>query len=121
LLALTGEIGEARRLALATRAAPSPDLFTCEVLWRCALALVAASDGRIREALRLSDEARARTAASDRMTFHAQTLEEAATIWYMVDNAIGARDLLREALAHYERKGSVVGADRVWKRLEHPA
>lgn len=120
LLALTGEIGEARRLAIAARAATSPDLFTCDVLWRRALALVAASDGRIHEALRLSDEARARTAASDRMTFHAQTLEEAATIWYMAGNAVGARDLLREALALYERKGSVVGAESVRRRLEHP-
>jgi hypothetical protein len=69
LLALTGEIGEARRLALATRAATSPDLFTCEVLWRRALALVAASDGRIREALRND--------------IPCADAREAATIWYM--------------------------------------
>lgn len=54
------------------------------------------------------------------MTFHAQTLEEAATICYVAGNAAGARDLLHEALALYERKGSVVRADRIRGRLPHP-
>lgn len=118
LLALTGEFEEARRLAVFARAAASPDLFTCEVLWRRALALVAAHDGRMHEALRLSDEARARTGASDRLTLHAQTLEEAAAIRQMSGDSVGAGDSLREALGTYERKGSLVGAERVRRRID---
>jgi DNA-binding SARP family transcriptional activator len=118
LLALTGEIDEARRLAVSARATASPDLFATEVLWRRALALVAAADGRTDEALHLSDEARARTAASDRLTLHAQTLEETATIRLGAGNPAGAADSLREALATYERKGSIVGAERVRRRIE---
>jgi DNA-binding SARP family transcriptional activator len=121
LLALDGEVEEARELALRARAATSPDLFFCEVLWRRALALVAAYDGHFDEALRLSDEARARTAASDCLTFHAQTLEEAATIRLLSGNQAGAADLLGEALATYERKGSTVGGERVRRRLEQTA
>jgi hypothetical protein len=117
LLALTGEIEEARGLALYARETASPDLFTTEVLWRRALALVASYDGRADEAIQLSDEARARTAASDRLTLHAETLEEAAAIRLSAGNPAGASDSLRDALATYERKGSVVGTQRVQRQL----
>jgi DNA-binding SARP family transcriptional activator len=108
LLALDGQVAEARELALRARAASTPDLFACEVLWRRALALVAAREGQIDQAVHLWDEARARTAASESVTFHAETLEEAAT----------TRDGLVEALAIYERMGNLAGAERVRKRLD---
>jgi DNA-binding SARP family transcriptional activator len=113
LLALDGEIEEARELALRARAASSAELFHGEVLWRRALALVAVDDGRADEALRLWDEARARTEASECQTVHAQTLEEAAAIL----DAGHARAALQEALAIYERRGSVVAVDRVRRTL----
>ena len=64
VLALSGDAGEARQLALDARAISSGD-FALEVLWRRALALVAASEGQFKEARMLSDEARARANASD--------------------------------------------------------
>jgi hypothetical protein len=80
LLALTGEIGEARRLALATRAATSPDLFTCEVLWR-----------------RGSPSSPHPTVGYARrcgMTFHAQTPERPPP-WYMAAELSGTPTLAR--------------------------
>jgi tetratricopeptide (TPR) repeat protein len=111
LLALDGQVTEARELALRARAAASPDLFPCEVLWRRALALVAMEEGQSDEALRLSDEARTRTAASESVTFHAETLEEVATISQ-------EREPLVEAQAIYERMGNLAGLERVRRRLD---
>jgi DNA-binding SARP family transcriptional activator len=111
LLALDGQVTEARELALRARAAASPDLFPCEVLWRRALALVAMQEGQSDEALRLSDEARTRTAASESVTFHAETLEEVATISL-------EREPLVESLEIYERLGNVAGIERVRARLD---
>ena len=76
VLALSGDAGEARQLALDARAISSGD-FALEVLWRRALALVAAWEGQFTEARMLSDEAHARANASDLLTFRGQTLEEA--------------------------------------------
>ena len=80
VLARIDEIGEADRLARAVRAtASSPTTSTRGPCWRSALALVAAHEGRADEAVRLSDEALARSNASD-ATFRGQTLEEAAIV-----------------------------------------
>jgi hypothetical protein len=118
LLALSGDVREAQRLALAARKTAAPDSFAIEVLWRRALALAAAYEGRANEAVQLSDEARARTAASDWLTFHGETLEEAATIQQLAGDASKAARMLHAALATYERKGNVTGAQRVQHRIE---
>lgn len=102
LLALDGQVAEARELALRARAAGSPDLFACEVLWRRSLALVAAQEAQTDEAQHLWEEARTRTAASECVTFHAETLEE-----------VGTPEALAEALAIYERMGNLAGIARV--------
>ncbi|MDQ4082006.1 MAG: AfsR/SARP family transcriptional regulator [Actinomycetota bacterium] len=116
-LARTGDVGEASRLALSARATSIPAAFAPEVLWRRALALVAAHEGRSEEAVRLSDEARARADASDWLTFRGETLEEAATIRELAGDRDGATQALRDALAVYEQKGNVVGAERVRRAL----
>ena len=116
VLALSGDAGEARQLALDARAISSGD-FALEVLWRRALALVAASEGQFKEARMLSDEARARANASDWLTFRGQTLEEAARVRELSGDSVGATTALEEALAAYEQKGNVAGAQRVRSRL----
>ena len=116
-LARLGDLGEASRLALAARATAIPAAFAPEVLWRRALALIAAYESRSEEAVRLSDEARARADASDWLTFRGETVEEAATIRELAGDDDGASDALREALAAYEEKGNVVGSERVQRRL----
>lgn len=121
VLALGGDVQEARELALAARAMSTGDWFA-EVCWRRALALVAAREGDIDEALRLFDEARTRAVASDWLTFRGQTLEEGAFVRGLADDASGRLDALQEALAIYERKGNLVGAERVRGTLtgSHP-
>ncbi len=116
VLALRGEVAEAGRLALAARARAHANEFAAGVFWRRALALVASQEGRTEEAVRLSGEARTRATASDWLTFRGQTLEEAATIREAGDPA-GAQEALRDALATFQRKGNIVGAERVLRRI----
>lgn len=118
VLALQGELVEARRLAEAARATVVSNDLVTDALWRRALALVSAHDGRAAESLRLSDEARTCAAASDMLSFRGETLEEAAVVRRLAGDARGAGDALHEALEVYERKGNVVGAARVRRQLE---
>jgi DNA-binding SARP family transcriptional activator len=108
-----GELREAGQLAQVARARASPDVFECEVLWRRALALVAARERRFGDAIMLSNEARTRAAASDWLTFRAETLEDAALVGRLAGDAEGEAQALAEALTLYERKGNVVGGRRV--------
>lgn len=116
-LALAGETEEAADLALRARAEGSPEEFTIETGWRRALALTAAARGRFDEAIVLSDEARARAAASDYLVVRGLTLEEAARIRAGAGDAEGAAAALREALDVYERKGALAGSSRVRSAL----
>jgi DNA-binding SARP family transcriptional activator len=113
VLARSGEHASARQLAVAARATSLPDWLAGEVLWRRAMALVAAHDGRRDEAIQVSEEARARANASDWLTFRGQTAEEAAVVRRLVGDSAGESEALREALALYERKGNVVSVQRV--------
>jgi DNA-binding SARP family transcriptional activator len=117
LLALDGQLEEARRLALTSRASTTPDFLVNEILWRRALALVSAYAGPTDEAVRLSNEALARTAATDWLLVQGETLEEAATIRELAGDHVGARAFVQDALAAYERKASVTGRERLSQRL----
>lgn len=118
VLALRREHSEARPLAWTARSAALPGDFLAEVLWRRALALVAAHDRQHDEALRLSDEALARTQRSEWLTFHGETLEEAAEVRRLAGDEAGAAGALREAVAVYERKANVSGTQRVLQHLD---
>ncbi len=118
VLALSGDTAEAGRLAREARGLiRSTDDFFTEVLWRAALALVNAHEKRYDEAIRLSNEAVVRVKDSDTLLFRGQTLEDAATVRRLAGDRDGAVDMLRLALANYERKGSSTGAERVQLRL----
>ena len=112
VLALSGDLREAARFAHLARTTRS-DTFPTNVLWRSALALVAAHEGRTEEARLLSDEARVRASASDHLTFRGETLEQAATVRRLAGDTAGEAEALAEALALYERKGNRVGGERV--------
>jgi hypothetical protein len=84
LVAPSGDVEEARRLAHSARAkASSGDDFYLEVLWRSALALVNARE--------------------------------------LLGDHPGAASALRLALDEYERKGSVVGSQRLRAQLDATA
>jgi hypothetical protein len=122
LVAPSGDVEEARRLAHSARAkASSGDDFYLEVLWRNALALVNAREGRADEAILLSDEAVSRANAGDALLFRAITLENTATVHGLLGERAGRVRALRLALDEYERKGSVVGSDRLRAQLEATA
>jgi DNA-binding SARP family transcriptional activator len=119
LVAPSGDVEEARRLAHSARAkASSGDDFYLEVLWRSALALVNAREGRSDEAILLSEEAVKRADAGDALLFRARTLEDAATVHDLLGDRDGAVKALRLALDAYERKGSVVGSERLRAQLD---
>ena len=119
LVAPSGDVEEAARLAQSARAkASSGDDFYLEVLWRTALALVNAREGRADEALLLCDEAVKRANAGDALLFRARTLEDAAIVHDLLGDRPGAEKALRGALREYERKGSVIGPERLRPQLE---
>jgi tetratricopeptide (TPR) repeat protein len=117
LLALDGDLVRARELALSARARISPEFVVTEVNWRRALALVAAKEGRLDEAITLSDEARTRIGATDLLTSRGHVLEEAALILRIAGDGHSQTAALEEALALYELKGNVVGAERARSTL----
>ena len=116
-LASTGHSAEAESLAMAARAGAGPDGFDVEVLWRRALALVGARAGCLTEAVTLAEEATARTAASDWLSFHGATLETLASVRTLAKDVRGATAALHDALAAYERKGNVARAETVRRKL----
>jgi ATP/maltotriose-dependent transcriptional regulator MalT len=122
LVAPSGDVEEARSLAQSARAkASSGDDFYLEVLWRSALALVNAREGRTDEAILLCGEAVRRANAGDALLFRARTLEDAATVHDLLGDREGAVRALRLALDESERKGSVVGSERLRAQLDATA
>jgi len=117
LLARKGDTDEAAVLAQVARQKSSPDAFRNGVLWRRALARLAAGEQRIDEALRLIDEAVDRACAADWLTFRGETLEDAADVRELARDEAGLHAALVAALAAYEQKGNVVGSERVQRRL----
>ena len=116
-LALAGEDHEAEALATTARARIGPDGFATEVLWRVALARVAAHTRRPTEAVTLAKEASARTAASDWLSFHGQSLEVLGEVSGPAGDPAGANAALGAALELYERKGNVARAQAVRRQL----
>ena len=120
-LASAGDSAEAESLATAARAGAGPDGFAVEVLWRRALALVGARAGRLTEAVTLAEEATARTAASDWLSFHGEALETLASVRTLADDLPGATAALHDALGAYERKENVARAETVRRKLSRGA
>jgi DNA-binding SARP family transcriptional activator len=117
LLALDGDLVRARELALSARARVSPEFVVPEVSWRRALALVAAKEGRLDEAITLSDEARTRIGSTDLFTSRGHVLEEAALVHRIAGDGRSEAVALEEALALYELKRNVAGTERVRSTL----
>ena len=116
-LALAGEDDEADALATIARARAGPDGFATQVLWRIALARVAAHTRRPAEALTLAKEASSLTAASDWLSFHGQSLEVLGEVSAPAGDPAGAAAALAAALELYERKGNVARAEVVRRQL----
>ena len=117
VLVRAGQIDEAKALAQQARAQSTGGLFS-EVMWRRALALVAAQERRFDEALTLAQEARRRIEATDWLTARGETLEDAALVHRLAGDGSGEGEALAEAQALYERKQNVSGLRRITHALE---
>ena len=113
VLALRGDVGEARRLGEESRSGSEPRDLLSGTLWRRALALVAAHERRHDETVGLLDEARAIADDTDWLTFRGETLEDAAFAYRLAGDTTRELEALHAALALYERKANVAGARRV--------
>jgi DNA-binding SARP family transcriptional activator len=116
-LALAGEDDEADALATIARARAGPDGFATQVLWRIALARVAAHKQRPAEAVTLAKEASSLTAASDWLSFHGQSLEVLGEVSALAGDPAGRAAALAAALELYERKGNAARAEGVRRQL----
>jgi DNA-binding SARP family transcriptional activator len=121
LLARLGDLDEARHLAEESRRTLAVGDVLSDVLWRRALALVAAREGAADEAAVLSDEAREIAEGTDWLTFRGETLEDVAVVRRPIGDLDGEAEALGAALALYLRKGNVVGAERVRSMLAEVA
>jgi DNA-binding SARP family transcriptional activator len=118
LLATTGRLDEAEQHVAAARTSANVDDFLVQARSRSALALVAAYRDQHDAALVLANEAVELTAPTDWLHVRGLTLEERAQVESVAGWTSAARESLTEALALYERKGSVAAASRARERFE---
>jgi class 3 adenylate cyclase/tetratricopeptide (TPR) repeat protein len=108
---------EAEPLAARSRELSADDDFASQSSWRMVQARVLADRGAFEDALRLADEAVEISDRTDYLVWQGDGHE----VRGMVLEAAGRRDDTRaaygEALERYERKGNVVSAERIRRRL----
>jgi tetratricopeptide (TPR) repeat protein len=112
-----GDDDRAELLAKRARAESAPDDVLSQMLWRTALAKVAARRGDPREGETLAREAVSIGAQTDYIPFRADCQADLAEVLQLAGKADDASVALGEALALYEQKGSVVMAERIRARL----
>jgi predicted ATPase/class 3 adenylate cyclase/DNA-binding winged helix-turn-helix (wHTH) protein len=113
-----GRYSEARELAdLAATLADSGDLVT-QIVIRGVRSKLLARAGAHRDAERLGLEAVALAETTDFLNFHADALLDVADAREIAGRVADASAAAADALALYERKGSVVAAARVRERLK---
>ncbi|HEX6399889.1 MAG TPA: hypothetical protein VF108_05400, partial [Actinomycetota bacterium] len=94
------------------------DDFASQGEWRTAEARVLADRGMVDDALRLADEAIEITDATDYLDRRGECHAVRGLVLEVAGRGDDARAAHEEALALFERKGNVVAAARVRKRLE---
>ena len=112
-----GDDDRAELLAKRARAESAPDDVLSQMLWRTALAKVAARRGDPREGETLAREAVSIGARTDYIPFRADCQADLAEVLQLAGKVDDASVALGEALALYEQKGSVVMAERIRTRL----
>jgi class 3 adenylate cyclase/tetratricopeptide (TPR) repeat protein len=122
LLALTvcdlGRFDEAEEFAEKSRTLAAEDDFASQAVWRMAKARVLARRGEFEEALTLADEAVAINGRTDYLVWQGDSHEVRGLVLEAAGRGDEARAAYAEALIRYERKGNVVAADRIRKRIE---
>ena len=122
LLALTlcdqAKFDEAEIHASSSRELAAQDDFASQAVWRMAQAQVLSYRKDFDAALVLADEAVAIIGATDYLNWQGEAHEIRGVILLAADRMPEAREAFTEALARYERKGTVTWAARVRSRLD---
>ena len=122
LLAMTlcdlGRFDEAEEFVQRSRTMTAEDDFASQSEWRIAKARVLSSRGVHDEALALADEAIEIADATDYLVWQGECYEVRGMVRAAAGRGDEAAAAYAEALIRYERKGNVVAADRVRKRIE---
>jgi tetratricopeptide (TPR) repeat protein len=122
LLALTvcdlGRFDEAEEFAEKSRTLAAEDDFASQAVWRMAKARVLAQRGEFEEALTLADEAVAINGRTDYLVWQGDSYEVRGLVLEAAGRGGEARAAYAEGLIRYGRKGNVVAADRIRKRIE---
>jgi len=121
LLAMTlcdqGRFDEAEGFVERSRAMTAEDDFASQSEWRIARARILSSRGVHEEALALADEAIEIAEATDYLVWQGECHEVRGIVLAGAGRGEDARAAYEEALDRFERKGNVVAAARVRKRL----
>ena len=108
---------EAEAVASRSRELASDDDFATQAYWRMARARVLAHRAEFDEAIRLADEAIEITDPTDYLVDQGDAREVRGLVLEAAGRGDDARAAYEEALDRFERKGNVVAAGRVRKRL----
>jgi class 3 adenylate cyclase/tetratricopeptide (TPR) repeat protein len=109
---------EAEVSATASRDLSAEDDFASQAAWRMAQARVLSSRNDVAGALSLADEAVAIVGATDYINWQGEAHETRGVIFRDAGRVPEAREAFTEALARYERKGTVSWAERARSRLD---
>jgi len=112
-----GRYEEAERLAMRSRALSADDDFASQASWRMAQARVLADRGAFDDALRLANEAVEINGETDYVGWQGDGLEVKGIVLAAAGRGADARAAFEESLERYERKGNVVAAARIRRRL----
>jgi predicted ATPase len=116
-LYMQGRYEEAAQLTRECEEACRPNDVHSQILWRSIRAKVLARWGELDEALALGHEAVTIAGDSDFLPARAGALEDLSKVLYMAGHKKEARGTLDTAIAAYEEKGNLLGADRVRRLL----
>jgi class 3 adenylate cyclase/tetratricopeptide (TPR) repeat protein len=116
-LCLQGRFDEAEHFIEESREFASSEDLASQGGWRQAKAMVLADRGDREEAARLAREAVDMAKSGDAIDDQGEALSVLAEVMAAGGRSEEAVELLREAIERFERKGNVVSADRIGKRL----
>jgi len=120
ILCALGRLDEAEEWTRHAELGAEDDLLT-QVTWRQANALITAARGNLEEATRLAREAVEISLPTEMLNEQGDSYAALGQVLELARDIAGAAGAYERALDCYDRKGNVVGAGRMRKRLEQLA
>ena len=107
-----GDDDRAFELSEVSKQATAPDDLSAGVQWRAVQAKLLARRGDVEQAEALAREAVALAGETDFLVLHADALMDLAEVLRLAGREDESTPVVEQALALYEQKGNVVGAER---------